>query len=113
MKKLLQKIAWKTRRLNLTVSLLNLYLHDHEGTWGFDVFSIEKDFHSYSLLRFECRFPNGTHVRKFTVDNWDILFISRFLWKEYDKLSDHYLWARHDATGWDKFKLNVLGKLFK
>jgi len=113
MKKLLQKIAWKTRKLNLTVSLLNLYLHDHEGTWGFDLFSIEKDFHSYSLSRFECRFPNGTHVRKFTIDNWDILFVSRFLWKEYDKLSDHYLWARHDATGWDKFKLNILGKLFR
>lgn len=113
MKKILQKIAWKTRRLDLTISLFDLYLHDHQGTWGFDILSIGKDFRNYSLLRFECRLPNGADVRRFTVDNWDILFLSRPLWKEYDRLSDHYLWSRYDATGWDKIKLDILGKLFK
>jgi len=113
MKKILQKISWKTRRINLKIKFLNFYLHDNYGTWGIDLIGIHLNFRNYSLFRFEFRLPNGTDVRKFTVDNWDILFISRFLWKEYDRLSDHYLWSRNDATGWDKIKLNFLEKLFK
>ena len=113
MKKILQKISWKTRRVNLKIELFNLYLHDNQGTWGFDVLDINLNFRSYSLLRFEFRLPNGANVRRFTVDNWDILFMSRFLWKEYDNLSDHYLWSGSDPEGWDKIKLTILEKLFR
>ena len=113
MKKILQKIAWKTRRVNLKVSLLNLYLHDNQASWGFKLLGVDVNFRTYSLLRFEFRLPNGANVRKFTVDNWDIFFLSNVLWKEYDRLSDYYLWNRTDAQGWDKIKLDILGKLFK
>lgn len=113
MKKILQKISWKTRRVNLKIELFNLYLHDNQGTWGFDVLDINLNFRRYSLLRFEFRLPNGANVRRFTVDNWDILFMSRFLWKEYDNLSDHYLWSGSDPEGWDKIKLDILEKLFR
>lgn len=113
MKKLLQKISWKTTRLNLKIKVLDILLHDHQEAWGFNLFCITHNFRDYSLLRFEFRLPNGTHIRKFTVDYWDFMFISRFLWKIYDELSDRYLWSFRDPTGWDKFRLYILGKLFK
>lgn len=113
MKKLLQKIAWKTRRFNTKISLLNLYLHDNQATWGFNLLSLNLNFKTYSLLRFEFRLPNGANVRRFTIDNWDILFLSTILWREYNRLSEYYLWSRLDAQGWDKIKLNLLEKLFK
>lgn len=113
MKKLLQKISWKTRKLNLKIKVLDILLHDHQGAWGFNLFCVTHNFRDYSLLRFEFRLPNGTHIRRFTVDYWDICFLSRPLWKEYDRLSDHYLWSQYDVTGWDKIKLDILGKLFR
>jgi len=113
MKKLLQKISWKTTKINLKFNLLELLLHDNEEGWGINFFCITKDFRDYSLFRFEFRLPNGTHIRRFTVDKWDIMFMSTFLWKEYDNLSDHYLWSMRDPQGWDKIKLNILSKLFR
>ena len=113
MKKLLQKIAWKTRKIRLTITFLKIYLHDQQETWGFNLLGINYGLKQYSLLRFECRLPNMTNVNRFTVDSWDFLFLSRPLWEEYDRLSDQYLWSPYDAQGWDKIKLNFLGKLFK
>lgn len=112
MSKLLQKIAWKTRKIRLTITFLKIYLHDQQGTWGFNLLSFNHNLREYSLLRYEFRLPNGTDVRRFSVDNWDFLFLNRFLWKEYDRLSDHYMWSKFNPKGWDKFKLNILEKLF-
>ena len=113
MKKLLQKISWKTRKIRLTITFLKIYLHDQQETWGFNLLGINHDLREYSLLRFEFRLPNRTNIRRFTVDSWDFLYLSRPLWDEYDNLSDHYLWSMNDPEGWDKIKLNILGKLFR
>lgn len=114
MKKILQKISWKTTRMNLKFSLLELLLHDHEEGWGINFFCITKDFRDYSLFRYEFRLPNGTHIRKFTVDYWDFMFMSTFLRKEYSDLSDRDLWSfNRKLKGWDRIKFEILSKLFK
>ena len=111
LQKILQKISWKTRRINFIISLFDLYLHDSNGTWGFRLLNFHRGFRDYSLLKFEFRLPNGANIRRFSVDSWDILFIYPLLWKQYDDLSDSEIWGiKH--TGWDKIKLNILTKLF-
>jgi hypothetical protein len=40
MKRVLEKVSWKTRRVNLKFYLFNLDLHDHNGSWGFCLFRI-------------------------------------------------------------------------
>jgi len=113
MNKLLKKISWKTRRINIKFTLFELLLHDNRESWGINFFCITKDFYDYSLFRFEFRLPNGTNVRRFSVDKWDFLFLSKFLWNEYDELSERYLWTYRDPEGWDRIKLNLLEKLFR
>ena len=73
---LLQKIAWRTRRWNIKFNLLDIFLHDGDGCWGFTFFEIVKDFRPYSLLSIEFRLPNGGNVKEFTIDNWDFLFLA-------------------------------------
>lgn len=34
MKKILEKIAWKTRKWNTRFNLLELFLHDGDEVWG-------------------------------------------------------------------------------
>jgi len=110
MKKLLERISWLTRRWNFSFHLFDLYLHDHNETWGFNLFEIRANFKNYSLLRLECRFPNKTTVRRFVIDSWDILFISQFLWKHYQDLDDRQMWSRN-LSAWEKIKLIVLQKI--
>ena len=112
MNKLLQKIAWKTRRWNLKINLLDIYLHDGDGCWGFSLLNVVKDFRTYSLLSIEFRLPNGAEVKRFTVDNWDILFLSTPLWDWISNLEERKLWGS-TLTRWEKFWLNFLNKFYK
>lgn len=110
--KLLNKIAWKTRRWNFKIQFLNIYLHDGDGTWGFDILTILKDYHSYSLLSILFRLPNGADVKELVLDDLDFLFLRSFLYNIYDDLDDRKLWGSQ-LTPFEEFKLNLLGKLFK
>ena len=112
MKKTLEKISWATRKWNYEFELFNLLLHDDHGTWGFKLFTFNTTFKEYSLLALQCRLPDKTNVRQFTIDDWDILFISYFLWKHYDDLHESELWGSK-LSKWSKAKLHFLGKLFK
>jgi len=111
-RKILQTISWKTLRINLKLSLFNLLLHDQSQTWGFDLLNVRISFKTYSLLRFEFRLPNGTDIRSFSVDSWDILFVHTYLLNEFLDLSDGETWGMK-YTGWNKLKLYLLDKLFK
>ena len=111
--KLLERISWKTRRWKIRVNLLDIYLHDHHGTWGFGILNASIGLYEYSLLAFECRLPNKTSVRKFSIDHWDILFLRRPLWKMYDDLSESQLWNPRSLSKLDRFKLRLLNRLFK
>jgi hypothetical protein len=72
---LLQTIAWKTRRWNLQINILDIYLHDSERCWGFNLIQIRNNYVCSCLLAFEFRFPNGADIKRFTIDNFDILFL--------------------------------------
>lgn len=112
MKKILQKIAWKTRKWNFKIQLLNIYIHDGDSDWGFDLLTITKNYSPHSLLSFVFRLPNGADVKRFTIDEFDLFFLRVPLWKVYDKLSESKLWAGN-LTKLQEFKLKVLDKLFR
>lgn len=111
MRKLLEKISWKTRRWNYKFTLLNLHLHDHEGTWGFNLCTFYINFRTYSLLSIEVRLPNLTHVRKFVVDDWDFLYLSRPLYTKYDKLTDRALYGSKLSKG-EQIFIKLCNKVF-
>lgn len=110
MKTFLEKISWKTRRWSYKFNLLELYIHDHDDTWGFSFFTFVLNLKQYSLLRFECRLPNKTSVQRFVVDSWDLLFMTQFLWKHYDNLTDYAMWHRQ-TTLWQRIQIYILSKI--
>lgn len=112
MKKFLEKISWKTRKWNYTFHLFDLYLHDQTSTWGLNFLTFRNGVTVYSLFAFEFRLPNKTHVKSFTIDHWDILFIRNYLWNQYDELCDIDLWAPRSLSSWDLIKLKFLKRLF-
>ena len=112
MKAILEKISWKTRNLNFKFRLLDIYLHDEHGSWGFEFFTIQYNFKVYSFLAFLFRLPNKTTVQEFIIDDWDFLFLERFLYKEWEKLDSIKSWGR-SYSKLEKFKYNILSKIFK
>lgn len=107
---LLQKISWKTRRWNLKVNLLDIFIHDGDGCWGFTILEVVKDFRPYSLFSFEFRLPNGADRRVFQVTNWDFLFIATPLIKKINDLDENIMWG-HKPTGFEKVILWIGTKI--
>ena len=64
---LLQKISWRTRKWNLKINLLDVFIHDGDGCWGITIFEVVKDFRPYSLFSFEFRLPNGAERKIFQI----------------------------------------------
>jgi len=112
MNKLLQKIEWKTRRLNLKFSLLDLYLHDGDGCWGFSFCEVVKDYHTYSLLSIEFRLPNGAERRVVQLTNWDLFYISTPLWRWVDRIEDSAMYG-HTPGGLTGICYKLASKLYK
>jgi hypothetical protein len=112
MKRILEKISWSTRKWQYKFRLFDLLLHDPRGSWGFNLFTININLEDYSLLALEFRLPNKTNVHVFVIDDWDILFLHNYLWKQYDDLSDSKLWGTR-LNWWNKTKLHFLDKLFR
>jgi len=108
--KLLEKISWETRRWNVTFHFLDLYLHDQDGTWGFNLASFKINFHIYCLLSFEFRLPNKTHVKKFVVDHWDFFYLRHFLWNHLEYLEDKKTWVGLGKI--ENFQYKLLEKIF-
>lgn len=109
--KYLEKISWITRKWNIKFQLLNIYIHDHDGTWGFTFGTFVVDFYSYSFLSLEFRFPNKTNVNKFIVDDWDFVFTKNFLHKKMVDLEDRKTWARLSSL--EKIQYKLLSKIFR
>tara|TARA_R110002153_G_scaffold1691_1_gene8644 strand:- start:950 stop:1288 length:339 start_codon:yes stop_codon:yes gene_type:complete len=112
MKKLLTRISWLTRRWNLSVNILSLYLHDGDNSWGFKLFEVKHNFYSYTLLGLDFRLPNGAEVKYFVVDDFDIFFLNRPLnrWaREYD---DDKMWSGN-GTKWGDIKYKIITTIFK
>ena len=111
MNRILEKIAWKTRRFHLKYQSFVLYLNDND-TWGFSVMTFTHRHRDYSLLSLHFRLPNKTNIKGLSLDWWDVLFLRNYLWRLYDDLSDSKMWS-NNLTRLDEFKLMLLSKLFK
>lgn len=109
---LLQKISWKTRKWNLKFNLLEVYLHDGDGCWGFSFFEVIKDYRPYSLLAIEFRLPNGAERTETQLTNWDILCLSTPLYDWMGDLEESMLWG-YKPTRTQRILLNVANRLFK
>lgn len=112
MNRLLQKLEWRLRRVNLKFTLLDLYLHDGDSCIGFTLFEFTKDYRPYALLAIEFRLPNGAERRVTSITNWDFLFSSTPIWKWIGDTDERKLWGS-TLTKWEKFWLKTLSKLYK
>jgi len=113
MRGLLEKVSWKTRKLNLQFQLFTVYLHDQNGTWGFRFVTFNRKLRDHSLLGLEFRLPNKTTVKYITVDDWDFFFLGYRFWKIYDNLEDQRMWNPREMGRIDTLKLNILSKVFR
>lgn len=109
---LLQKIAWKTRKWNLKVTLLDILIHDGDGSWGINLLDFGYNYRSHSLFCIDFRLPNGADIKNLTIDHFDFLYLRQPLWRAYDNLSETKLWSNNLST-FDEIKLVILEKLFK
>jgi len=112
MNKILRKLEWKLRKVNLKFNLLDIFLHDGDACIGFTFFEFTKDFRPYALLAFEFRLPNGADRKILSVTNWDFLFLSTPLWKWLDNTSERKLWGSK-LSKWEEFWLKTLSSLYK
>jgi hypothetical protein len=110
--KLLNKISWITRRWNYKFQLLNVYLHDGNESWGIDIATFIINHRASSLFSIMLRFPNLTTVKKLTIDEFDIFYLRKPLYDDYDNLSDSKLWGSK-LTKFQIFRLSILEKIFK
>lgn len=110
--KLLQKLEWRLRRVNLKFTLLDLYLHDGDGCIGFTFFEFTNDYRPHALLAFEIRLPNGADRKILSVTNWDFMFLSTPLWKWISDIDERSLWGSGPSK-WESFWYNILNKLYK
>ena len=112
LKRIAHKISWLTRRWDFTFRLFNLYLHDHDGTWGFNFLTFHVNFRYYSLLSLEFRLPNMTTVRSTTIDDWDFLYARNYLSDRLSDLDDRKMWGSK-LTRWESLNLRILNKIFR
>ena len=107
MRKILQKIAWKTYRWTTKISLFNLYLGGDIHKFGFQILNIDKGFKwSGSLFEITWHFPTVTHAGELTVD---ILFI----FEKWDKwcidMTDRAMWGS-GLSLWEKINRFIHSK---
>jgi hypothetical protein len=90
---LLQKIEWNARKWNIKFNLLEVYLHDGDGCWGFSFCEVIRDYRPYALLSIEFRLPNGAERTKIQWTNWDILYITTPLYDWILDVRENILWG--------------------
>jgi hypothetical protein len=112
MKRLLEKISWKTRKLSLKVRFLDISLRDETDAWGFEFFTIQYKLKAYSALTILIRLPNKTTVKELTIDDWDFLFMGRFLYSTWHDLEEKQIWGSN-LSKIEKIKYKLLSKLFR
>mgnify|MGYP003634473570 CR=1 FL=1 len=107
MRKILQKIAWKTHRWAFKYSSFNLYLGAEHNKFGFQIMNIQSDiFWEGSLFEITWTFPTVTHRGDLRID---ILF----LFDKWDNwcinMNDEELWG-YKLSRWERFNTNIHNK---
>lgn len=59
--------------------LFDLYLRDELDLWGFELITIEFNYLTYSMFALLFKIHNKPGSIKFTICDWDFLFIERLL----------------------------------
>lgn len=108
---MLKKISWKFRKIHITISPLVILINTKWEGWGFDILKIEKELHSYSLLKMVWELPNGAE-KKLSFSG-DFLFLRTPLRKELSDIDDRMLWSMRGVSKWDELKHWVLNLIFK
>ena len=108
----LAKIDWYTRKTNFRFELLKIH-GGYDREWGFRMFTYSLNLYEHSLLAFFISLPNRTTRQRLTVTEWDVLWMSRRLWKRYDSLSDSILWGQRQPSYTESIELWILDRLFK
>lgn len=106
---ILKKIGWKTRRWNLTVHLLDIFIHDGDDCWGFTLFEVVKDYNSYALLAFEFRLPNGAEKTKVQITHFDFLFLVKPCYNWFYDLQENVMWG-YKPNWFEKLCLKIFDK---
>ena len=109
MRKILQKIAWKTNNWTAKFSLLTIYLGGDNHKFGFKLLNIDNGiWWSGSLFEITWSFPTVTHAGELTIDilyifekwdDWCIDMTDREMWG-----SGLSLWERTNRYVHTKFK---------
>jgi hypothetical protein len=107
MRKILQKIAWKTNRWNYKFSLFNIYLGGDHNKFGVQIVNLSAGWRwEGSLLEITWCFPTVTHRGMLNID---ILFLFE-LWDNWCiDLSDRKLWGSK-LNRWESVNLYLNSK---
>lgn len=106
MNKILEKIAWKTRKWHFQI--IPVRLEYKMNSFEFDLFLVELDLRAYRLFSFHFRLSNKTYVKTFTIEYWDLLFLRIPLFNLLEKLEDKRLYTLASMTKWEKLQLRLL-----
>ena len=107
-RKILQKIAWKTYRWNLKIGLFNVYLGGDHDKFGFQILNVHNGIHwSGSLFEITWAFPTVTHGGELTID---ILYLFE-KWNSWCRdMDERELWGSK-LNRWEKFNIYINDKL--
>lgn len=99
MRKILQKIAWKTNNWTAKFSLLTIYLGGDNHKFGFKLLNIDNGiWWSGSLFEITWSFPTVTHAGELTID---ILYIFE-KWDDWCiDMDDREMWGSK-LTVWER-----------
>ena len=97
----------KNHDWNLQISILDIYLHDGDGCWGFNLLQIRKDYICYCLLALEFNFPDN----KFKLVNLDFLFLGAPLRSWAANLEESMLWD-YEPTRLEKICYKLITSIF-
>lgn len=104
MRKILQKIAWKTNRWSTKITLFDIYLGGDHHRFGFRLLNIERGIMKQgSLFEITWSFPTVTHRGELNID----LFFMFDTWDSWCiDMIDRKLWGTK-LTKWEKFNLKL------
>jgi hypothetical protein len=108
MRKILQKIAWKTNNWTTKISLFSIYLGGDNQKFGFQILNIDRGFiWSGSLFEITWHFPTITHAGELTID---ILFLFK-KWNYWCiNMDERVLWGS-GLSRWERINRYIHDKL--
>ena len=95
MKRIFQKIEWKTRRWEFELDILNIYFPSEMRLWGIELIKINYHNREFSLLKLQWMFPNVAERTEFLFF-WDLLFLYDYLNNRAIEKAENEIWKSKD-----------------